>query len=49
VKSGIWGKLRGHATLELWDFGAATETLDWSRFPGPGSRMRFINPNGGCR
>jgi hypothetical protein len=35
VKSGIWGKLRGQATLELWDFGVATETLDWSRFPGP--------------
>jgi hypothetical protein len=35
VKSSVWGKLRGQATLELWDFGVATGTLDWSRFPGP--------------
>jgi hypothetical protein len=35
VKSTIWGKLRGQATLELWDFGVAGDTLDWSTFPGP--------------
>jgi hypothetical protein len=35
VKSSIWGKLQGEATLELWDLGVAAETLDWSRFPGP--------------
>ena len=32
---GHMGDVRGQATLELWDFGVAAETLDWSRFPGP--------------
>ncbi len=36
AKSSVWGKFRGQATLELWDFGVATGTLDWSRFQGPG-------------
>jgi hypothetical protein len=35
VKSTVLGKLRGQATLELWDFGVSTGTLDWSTFPGP--------------
>jgi hypothetical protein len=26
---------RVEETRELWDFGVATEALDWSRFPGP--------------
>jgi hypothetical protein len=31
----LWGAVTGEVTVELWDFGVDTETLDWSRFPGP--------------
>jgi hypothetical protein len=32
----LWGTVTAEVTLELWDFGVATEALDWSRFQGPG-------------
>lgn len=31
----LWGTVTAEVTLELWDFGVATEALDWSRFQGP--------------
>jgi hypothetical protein len=34
TRPSLWGTIRAEVTLELWDFGAATEALDWSRFPG---------------
>ncbi len=30
----LWGRVAIEVTLELWDFGAAAEAPDWSRFPG---------------
>jgi hypothetical protein len=33
VESTMWGKHRLQATLELWDFGVSTDTLDWTKFP----------------
>jgi hypothetical protein len=33
--SRLGGTGRVELTRELWDFGVATEALDWSRFPGP--------------
>jgi hypothetical protein len=35
ARPSLWGTFRAEVTLELWDFGVATEALDWSRFPGP--------------
>jgi hypothetical protein len=30
----LWGTVTAEVTIELWDFGVATEALDWSRFQG---------------
>lgn len=35
TRPSLWGTFTAEVTLELWDFGVTTETLDWSRFPGP--------------
>jgi hypothetical protein len=35
ARPGLWGMVTAEVTLELWDFGVATGSLDWSRFQGP--------------